>query len=339
MNHREIEYEANKIWQSIHMDIAQIPQMFAELYKRQADADKENTPCVQSLMQWLEQRGHEVFQEDLLLDYGIDCLRCYLMFEKTPLAGDKMLDSWEECSLEGIYKFLVKYRRLILIAREANQKGIYDGKDFTAQLQYIDSLFQTCLDYMGKKNTMPNRHNVISTLMKGQKYLQTHLHISEIVMQENAHEIERAVPHTVRNTVDKVANCSSPQGREPGFETTLDSDRQNPQVHCLCQRWIVLMAPFAPYLSEALWQSLGEKDSVLEQKWSIPDSLVQQELICIPVQINAKTKKILQVEKGLDSREMEQRARAALSSVFNGASKQYRVIHIPDKIINFVEQE
>ena len=51
MNHREIEYNAKKL------SGCDIPDSFA---------------CDRSLLEWLEETGKRVFDEDLVMDYGTD---------------------------------------------------------------------------------------------------------------------------------------------------------------------------------------------------------------------------------------------------------------------------
>lgn len=63
MNHREIEYNAKKL------SGCDIPDSFV---------------CDRSLLEWLDETGKRVFDDDLVMDYGTDCLRLYLLFERRP---------------------------------------------------------------------------------------------------------------------------------------------------------------------------------------------------------------------------------------------------------------
>lgn len=82
MNHREIEYNAKKL------SGCDIPDSFV---------------CDRSLLEWLDETGKRVFGDDLVMDYGTDCLRLYLLFEKTPRENDApWYDSWNEGALEEI---------------------------------------------------------------------------------------------------------------------------------------------------------------------------------------------------------------------------------------------
>src|SRR5438045_9174077 len=55
------------------------------------------------------------------------------------------------------------------------------------------------------------------------------------------------------------------------------------------RKFVLLLAPFAPYLAPELWEIIGEKESLLRARWPkyVP-GLAKEEEIEIPVQINGK---------------------------------------------------
>ncbi|MEA2065146.1 MAG: class I tRNA ligase family protein, partial [Patescibacteria group bacterium] len=54
-------------------------------------------------------------------------------------------------------------------------------------------------------------------------------------------------------------------------------------------KFLILFAPFAPFMAEELWLRLGNKESVFKQKWPEYNSeLVKDEIINLAVQINGK---------------------------------------------------
>lgn len=227
MNHREIEYHAKKL------SGCNIPDSFA---------------CDSTLLEWLEEMGKRVFDEDLVMDYGTDCLRLYLMFEHTPRENDApYYDSWQEGALEGIYKFLGRYRRMILAADEWNRRGNY--KDETLSAAGIDKMNRALEDTTAKirkcitrGNTMPNRHNIVAAMMELLNVYQKELNISAIATLFHRHAIETAVPHG--NIASEV------EIRQ------IQTDGRNPEVTKLCRDFVILMAPYAPDLSKILWKSI-----------------------------------------------------------------------------------
>lgn len=225
MNHREIEYNAKKL------SGCDIPDSFA---------------CPRPLLEWLDDTGKRVFDSDLVMDYGTDCLRLYLLFENTPKENDApYYDSWQEGALEGIYKFLGRYRRMILASDEWNKRGHYN-KEETLSAESVRKLNDVLEDakakikkYISRGNTMPNRHNIVSALMGLLNTYQKELKIGEIMTALQRHAVETAVPHGGMETENDAYQC----------------DSRNPCVTKLCQDFIILMAPYAPDISKILWNT------------------------------------------------------------------------------------
>ncbi len=221
MNHREIEYNAKKL----------------------SGCDIPGSPaCDQSLLEWLDETGKRVFDEDLVMDYGTDCLRLYLLFEKTPKENDApCYDSWNEGALEGIYKFLGRYRRVILAAGEWNRRGNYAVLGLETMERALKETEETIRKCISRGNTMPNRHHIVSALMKLLNVYQKELRTGEIMTALHAHAVATAVPHS----------AAAPAADEE------QEEQVNAGVERLCQGFIALMAPYAPDLSKILWMAAG----------------------------------------------------------------------------------
>ncbi|MDE7274570.1 MAG: hypothetical protein K2N95_16210 [Lachnospiraceae bacterium] len=228
MNHREIEYNAKKL------SGCDIPDSFA---------------CDKALLEWLDETGKRVFDKDLVMDYGTDCLRLYLLFEHTPRENDApYYDSWQEGALEGIYKFLGRYRRMILAADEWNRCGNYSEETLQAASigkmnQALEDTAATIRKCISRGNTMPNRHKIVSAMMELLNVWQKELQTGAIITSFHEHAVKTAVPH------GETAFCSS-AGKDR-------VDQRNPDVTALCWNFVILMAPYAPDLSRILWKSVN----------------------------------------------------------------------------------
>jgi methionyl-tRNA synthetase len=218
MNHREIEYNAK------YLSGIKCPDSF----------NIEQLSIIQS---WLEETGDKVFDDDLVMDYGTDCLRLYLMFENTPKENDApFYESWNEGALEGMYKFLGKYRRLVMVAGECDL--VCTDKSIETLDSALKDTYAKINKYLNRGNKVPNRHNIISALMELLNLYQKELKIGEVITALHNHEIEMAVPlheHTLNNE----------QKAKP----------LNPEVTRLCKELIGIMSPFAPDMSKTLLQS------------------------------------------------------------------------------------
>lgn len=312
MNHREIEYTTRKFWEENQIE----EKNFSDLFHEWENATEREAAI--SLMNWLEQVYKEVVQEDLLLDYGADCLRLYLMFEKTPKPDDTWLDTWEECNLEGCYKFLGRFRRMVLVADYMNGLGRFQCLDVTRMKKRVCLLQKEVMQHFAKGNTMPNRHNAISAIMEGINELQKEMRIGEFVTKMHSHEIAMAVPHAQKQEEIKI---------------TVQEQTKNLEIEEVMRNLLLLVAPFAPVLAEHLWQRIqGSISSIYNNAWK--EYKEEADEIEIPIQVNAKTKKILAISANMRSEEIEERAKHEISQILDG--KEYKVIYVPGKIINFI---
>ena len=99
---------------------------------------------------------------------------------------------------------------------------------------------------------------------------------------------------------------------------------------------IVLMAPFAPHISEELWQLMGHKESVFENKWPTYDEeKMKEETLKIPVQVNGKVKAHIQVDADADKETVLLLAREAIQGKIDGKSV-VKEIYVPKRIVNIV---
>ena len=68
--------------------------------------------------------------------------------------------------------------------------------------------------------------------------------------------------------------------------------------------FIQILAPFAPHLSEEIWEILGEKTSVFQSSWpEFSEELAKDKLINLAVQVNGKLRAILEVEAEISEEE------------------------------------
>ncbi|MEE0919881.1 MAG: hypothetical protein U0L56_07650, partial [Lachnospiraceae bacterium] len=85
MNHREIEYIANKLMEEESADSGKLIDHVSDSFSDYAPELKKKA---MNMMLWLEENGSRLFDDDLIMDYGTDCLRLYLLFENMPKEND-----------------------------------------------------------------------------------------------------------------------------------------------------------------------------------------------------------------------------------------------------------
>lgn len=99
---------------------------------------------------------------------------------------------------------------------------------------------------------------------------------------------------------------------------------------------ITLLAPFAPHVSEELWELLGHDTSVFENnKWpDYDEASMRDNEIEIAVQLNGKTKAVISVAADISKEDAIAAGRNALGDKLAGTV--VKEIYVPGKIVNIV---
>ena len=98
---------------------------------------------------------------------------------------------------------------------------------------------------------------------------------------------------------------------------------------------IVLLAPFAPHISEEMFEALGNDKSVFTVPWpEYDEKYLEDDTVDVPVQINGKVRTAIRVEKDADKDKVLKSAREALKDKL--PDNIVKEIYVPCKIINFV---
>ncbi len=98
----------------------------------------------------------------------------------------------------------------------------------------------------------------------------------------------------------------------------------------------IILQPFVPHISEEIWSSLGNQRLCINEAWNFEDVIKKSE-IKIAVQINGKTKEIIEVddkfskEKVLETVKLNEKIKKNLLG-----KNVVREIYVPGKIVNLV---
>ena len=101
---------------------------------------------------------------------------------------------------------------------------------------------------------------------------------------------------------------------------------------------LIMMAPFAPHMAEELWQQLGNKESVHDQKWSQYDEKkLQENKTRLILQVNGKVRDVVEVEAGIKEVEAKELALGNKKIQNWLKDKQAKnIIYVPGKLVNIV---
>lgn len=102
--------------------------------------------------------------------------------------------------------------------------------------------------------------------------------------------------------------------------------------------YVKLLAPFAPFISQELWELMSGSGQILRQDWPVADpALAAEDELEVPVQINGKVRSRVVVPVGTSREDLEKAAVTEEKIRVALEGKQIaKVIVVPGKLVNIV---
>ncbi len=244
-------------------------------------------------------KGNVVSPDDMIARYGADATRMYSLFAAPP---DRDLD-WQEDGVAGVSRFLGRVYRLV--TRHAPQ-------------------VKPCLDASGQTAT--------ASLTPVAKALQRKLHqtIAKITQDFQGRWHFNTCIAAIMELVNELTAA------EPAITAgEVSSEVLAPILRDL----VLLLAPFAPYLTCELAEQLGIQANFPRQvRWpKFDEALAREDEIEIPVQVNGKLRAVVRVPAGADQDTMDKAVKADARVQAAIAEKEIvKVILVPGKLVNIV---
>jgi leucyl-tRNA synthetase len=262
-------------------------------------------------------KGNIVVPDEYLEKFGADALRCYLMF----LGPYDMGGDFQDRGILGMRRFLERVWRL---ATDKMSKNIRSNEQLlTLMHQTVKKVTEDIqsLHYNTALARIMEYVNGLTEFMRGLNGLQ-----KDIGSAKEYRPIER-------------------KGEEEAPKKNFSKDSSQ-HIRVL----LLLLAPFAPYMTEELWQQLGYSAGRANKDWSIHSQswprfdpkFTKEKKATVVIQINGKLRERLKMtyEKSLVKKEVEEMAKKSEAGPkYLKDKKIKKVIFIPGKLINFVINE
>ena len=98
----------------------------------------------------------------------------------------------------------------------------------------------------------------------------------------------------------------------------------------------MILQPFVPHISEEIWSNLGGEGLCVSEKW-LNEEVTKKSKLKIAVQINGKTKEIIEIDEKLSKESVLQIVKSSEKIIKNLSGKNIiREIYVPGKIVNLV---
>jgi leucyl-tRNA synthetase len=163
--------------------------------------------------------------------------------------------------------------------------------------------------------------------------------LDKAVKESHADEVTlRLLNQTIKKVGDDIESF--------GFNTAISQmmifinhlSKQEIRPKSIVEKFILVLAPFAPHIAEELWERLGHTDTLAYEPWPEYDKeLIKEKEIELVVQVNGKIKDRIVVSTDADEEQIKQKALASEKVIAALAGKQpKKVIVIKSRLVNIV---
>jgi leucyl-tRNA synthetase len=119
---------------------------------------------------------------------------------------------------------------------------------------------------------------------------------------------------------------------------SLESELSSPVLADFIEKLTLMLGPFAPYMTQEIWEMMGRDGLVFRQPWPEADEeLAKEEGAEVILQVNGKLRSKAMVPFGTPKEELERIAKADEKIQPHIAGKTIaKIIVVPDKLVNIV---
>jgi leucyl-tRNA synthetase len=164
----------------------------------------------------------------------------------------------------------------------------------------------------------------------------------ELAEQVKEAEADEETLRLLNQTIKKVGDDIE----SFGFNTAISAmmifinhlNKQTVRPKAVIEKFVLILAPFAPHIAEELWEKLGHTDSLAYEPWPEYDKeLIKEKEIELAVQVNGKIKDRIVVSADADEEQIKQKALTCEKVVAAMAGKEpKKIIVIKSRLVNIV---
>jgi leucyl-tRNA synthetase len=167
-----------------------------------------------------------------------------------------------------------------------------------------------------------------------------------LVVKHADHVYSGIAPVPYRRRLHQTIQSVTEDIRELGYNTAIaalmeyvSTIQQRDELYAEeVESLLLLLAPFAPHITEELWGRIGRPYSIHQQAWPVTDpALLIHETETIAIQIDGRARGTVELPTAAAEDEAVEAARQveAVQRYLNGSAIQ-RVIYVPGRIINLI---
>ena len=255
-------------------------------------------------------KGNVISPDDMIARYGADSTRMYSLFAAPP---DRDLD-WQEDGVAGVSRFLSRVYRFAMKYAARAKAG--SATEVAASAETAVGL--SAENSAAAKDLLRKLHQTIAKItmdFSGRWHFNTCI---------------AAIMELVNECV--AAEASIDAGKVP-----------DAVLAALLRDLALLLAPFAPFLAQELWEEIGCEGAIFRQPWPVAsEDLAREDSIQIPVQINGKLVIVISIPAGSAEAEVREAAladakvKARIAALAAEGRQVAKVLVVPGKLVNLV---
>jgi leucyl-tRNA synthetase len=244
--------------------------------------------------------GNGVDPDDMIAAYGADAVRLFILFAAPPENELR----WQETGIEGGVRFLRRVWGMVWRWRERLSEAPRKEDD-AAGAEFSDAA----------RALRRKTHQTIARITDD--FEELHFNTSVAALME-------------------LSNALADSGVQPEAASATDAFAVREALEAL----IVMLAPFAPHVSEEMWEALGHAGGLIKgaARWPVANKeLARKEELEIPVQVNGKLRSRIRATP--DTTEEALRAAALEDEKVRGLTEGrqvVKVIVVPQRLVNVV---
>ncbi len=218
------------------------------------------------------------------------------------------------------------FRCYLMFMGPYDQGGPFNPAGVPGIRRYLDRLWNLVREYLREVGRKPSP-------VDNQSGIEVQLSVAlNRVIKKVTKDLEVLGFNTAIAAMMELSNTMYKLKAELPFAASPEIWRQN------LENLVILLAPFAPHISEELWTALGYEESVHLQPWPAwDDKLLVEDLATIVVQVNGRLRTTLTLPVGSSDKETEQAARKdPRVSKYLNHKKIIKIVAVPNKLLNFV---
>ncbi len=151
-------------------------------------------------------------------------------------------------------------------------------------------------------------------------------------------EARRALHHAIKRVTEETEALKYNTGIAALMEylNVLEARRELHRDEV--EAFLKLLAPYAPYITEELWQRIGGPYSIHQQPWPEYDpALLRTATMTVVVQVDGRVRDRIEVQSEADAEVVKQQAQAAPNVTRHLEGRTVRqVIYVPGRLVNVV---